>query len=96
MNLETIERLIDKAIEEEDYEKLLKLLNEREKILKNMEVTPQIAEEIMERDKKRLEMMEKKKASLIKTIMSSREYGKSLKSYGKSISEQGKRNWGRG
>ncbi len=96
MNLETLERLIDEAICKEDYEKLLELLDEREKLLKNIKVSPELAEKLLRRDEERIRKIEENKAKLIKTIMKSREYGKSIQAYGKSISEQGKRNWGRG
>ncbi len=96
MNLETLERLIDEAIDKEDYKKLLELLDEREKLLKSMEVSPELAEKLLRRDEERMRKIEGNKAKLIETIMKSREYGKSIQAYGKSISEQGKRNWGRG
>ncbi len=96
MNLETLERLIDEAIDKENYKKLLELLDEREKLLKNMKVSPELAEKLLRRDEERMRKIEENKAKLIKTIMKSREYGKSIQAYGKSISEQGKRNWGRG
>ena len=96
MNLETLERLIDKAIDEEDYGKLLELLNERENLLKNMDVSSELAEELLKRDEERMKKIVENKSKLIETIMKSREYGKSIQSYGKSIGEQEKRNWGRG
>ncbi len=96
MNLETLERLIDEAIDKEDYEKLLELLNERENLLKSMEVSPELAQELLKRDRERMKKIEESKSKLIETIMKSREYGKSIQAYGRSINEQGKRNWGRG
>ena len=96
MNLETLERLIDEAIDKEDYERLLELLDEREKLLKSMDISEELAKKLLKLDKERMRRIEKNKSKLVETIMKSREYGKSMKAYGKSIGEQGKRNWGRG
>ncbi len=96
MNLETLERLIDEAIDKEDYEGLLELLDEREKLLKSIEVSPKLAQELLRRDQQRMKKIAEDKSKLIETIMKSRKYGKSMQAYGRSISEQGKRNWGRG
>ena len=96
MDLRTIERLIDEAIEKEDYEKVLRLLDEREKILKSANLTREELEEILKRDEERMKRIKEKKEELIGAIKKSRNYEKSLKAYKESFGEQEKRSWGKG
>ncbi len=96
MDLQTIERLIDEAIDAEDYEKVLRLLQERESILKSHPPSPEIAREILRRDEERIKRIKEKKADLLRAIRGSRKLGESLKGYERSYGEQQKRSWGKG
>ena len=93
MNLEKIESLIDKAIEDEDFEKLLELLDERERILKSSELDSETIRSILERDEERMRKIERMKEELVRTAFKSEVFKRHLESYRKS---QRGRSWGRG
>jgi len=60
--MDEIEKKIDEAIEREDYRHLYLLLKEREKFLKNL--PGEKLSEILEKDRKRLRIIEEKKNRL--------------------------------
>ncbi|MCD6551971.1 flagellar protein FliT [Thermotoga sp.] len=62
MSMDEIEKKIDEAIEREDYRHLYLLLKERERLLKNLPVKK--LSEILEKDRKRLRIIEEKKNRL--------------------------------
>ena len=92
VDLEKIESLIDKAIDEEDFEKVLRLLEERENILKNIDITPSLAERIIERDERRIERIKKMKSQMLEKFFKSKEMERRIE-YG--WKDRG-RSWGRG
>ncbi len=93
MNIEKIEELIDKALEEGDFEKLVRLLDERERLIKTSDLDPETAEKILERDENRLKKLENMKKELLATAFRSREYMKHLE---ERRNAQKGRSWGKG
>ncbi len=95
--VEEIEKKIDEAIESGDFKVLLELLDEREKLLKDMgEVLSSIAEKILERDKERMEKIKRMMEGLKETAFRSRDYQESLKAFRAAQGNIQKRSWGRG
>uniref|UniRef100_UPI00006C21F5 hypothetical protein TM0693 n=1 Tax=Thermotoga maritima (strain ATCC 43589 / DSM 3109 / JCM 10099 / NBRC 100826 / MSB8) TaxID=243274 RepID=UPI00006C21F5 len=76
MNIDEIERKIDEAIEKEDYETLLSLLNKRKELMEGLPKDK--LSEILEKDRKRLEIIEKRKTALFQEINVIREARSSL------------------
>ena len=76
MNIDEIERKIDEAIEREDYETLRSLLDKRKELMESLPKDK--LSEILERDRKRLEIIEKRKTALFQEINVIREARSSL------------------
>ncbi|AMW33568.1 hypothetical protein SAMN04488510_12829 [Fervidobacterium changbaicum] len=89
----TIEKEIDEAIENEDYEKLNQLLEEREKLLTKL--TESELKEIYERDQQRMKVLEEKMKEFKETALKTETGKKMVQSYiqteskGQEIDRQG-------
>ncbi len=97
MRLEEIEKMIDEAIEEGDFKRVAELLDEREKVLKEMGNLPaELAEELLKRDEERMEKIKNMMDEFKDAVIKSREYKKSLQAFRNAHGDQEKRSWGRG
>ena len=97
MNIEDLERLIDEAIEKEDYKRAAELYDERERLLKEMGDIPQdLARKLIERDKERERLIKERMRELFEVAKMSDAFQKSLQALQKFSGDSQKRSWGRG
>ncbi len=85
-------------MEKGDYKRMCELLEEREKVLKSsIEIIPKkLIEEILEKDKVRMEKIKENMKSFLESAKKSDVYKKTLASYQKAHDDMSKKSWGKG
>lgn len=90
--INSIEEQIDNSIENQEYEKLLPLLEKREQIIRSLEnIDQKLAQSILEADKKRIQKIKSQMEKLANDAMQMKKSQMAIKSYKDFTQAQGTR-----
>ncbi len=88
----SIEQQIDESIENQEYEKLLPLLEKREQLIRSLEeIDQQLAQSILENDKRRIEKIKSQMEEVANNAIQMKRSQTAIKSYKDFTQAQGTR-----